>query len=211
MKFNLFAGLLLMAFSFSAAAHNHKNESKSELKSPSIGAAAPDFTAQGHDGKTYKLSDFKGKTVVLEWFNDGCPYVEKHYGSNNMQTLQKTYTDKGVVWLTVASSKKGAQGHLDKAKASEIIKNRKSAQTAILLDDGGKLGRTYGAKTTPHMFVINPKGVLVYQGAIDNNSSSRKSTIEGAENYVAAALDATLANKAVEKTTTEPYGCSVKY
>lgn len=175
------------------------------------GASAPDFSAQAHDGKTYKLSDLKGKTVVLEWFNDGCPYVEKHYGSQNMQKLQKQYTEKGVVWLTVASSAKGKQGHLTPATAKKLIQERGSHQTAILMDEEGKIGKLYAAKTTPHMYVINPKGELVYQGAIDSNSSSRKSTIKDAENYVVAALDAVLAGKPVAKGSTEPYGCSVKY
>ncbi len=202
MKKNMFASAILtltLCFSLSA------------FGAPKIGAAAPDFTATGHDGTVYKLSDFKDKTVVLEWFNNGCPYVEKHYGSGNMQSLQKTYTEKGVVWLTVASSKKGTEGHLDKAGAVAIAKERKSVQTAILLDEDGKVGKLYGAQTTPHMFVINPKGVLVYQGAIDSNSSSKKSTIKEATNYVVAALDSVAAGKPVTTASTQPYGCSVKY
>lgn len=174
-------------------------------------APAPDFTAQGHDGKTYKLSDLKGKTVVLEWFNDGCPYVEKHYGTNNMQGLQKKYTGQGVVWLTVASSKKGKQGYLDAELAQKMLTERKAEPTAVLLDPTGSLGKQYGAKTTPHMFVITPKGDVAYQGAIDNNSSSRKSTVKKADNYVVAALDSVLAGKEVKTKSSEPYGCSVKY
>lgn len=194
--FNLFIALTLSPLSFADVA---------------VEAQAPDFSAQGHDGKTYKLSDFKGKTVVLEWFNNGCPYVEKHYGSENMQNLQKKYMAKDVVWLSVASSKKGAQGYLDTTSAKQVLEERKAQPTAMLLDASGKIGKLYGAQTTPHMFVITPDGKVAYQGAIDSNSSSRKSTIKDAENYVVAALDAVLAGKSVKTKSTQPYGCSVKY
>src|SRR5690606_1688500 len=148
-----------------------------------------------------------GKVVVMEWFNDECPYVEKHYGSNNMQTLQKTYTGKGVVWLTVGSNKKDSEGYMDKGVAAKVKADRKMASTAILLDEKGELGRKYGAQTTPHMYIIDSKGMLVYQGAIDSVKSSKKSTIKEATNYVALALDSVLAGKPVLTASTEPYGC----
>jgi peroxiredoxin len=181
---------------------------KAELK---VGAAAPDFTAQGQDGKTYSLKDQKGKIVVLEWFNDDCPYIQKHYGSGHMQNLQKTYTGKGVVWWTVASNAKGKEGHLERADAIKVIKERKSYQSALLIDDNSKVASLYGAQTTPHMFIINTEGKLAYQGAIDDRPSARKSSLEGAHNYVTAALDSLLKGEKVETATTQPYGCSVKY
>lgn len=175
------------------------------------GKPAPEFSLAGASGKTHKLSDFKGKTVVLEWLNHGCPFVRKHYDSNNMQTLQATYTGKGVVWLSVVSSAKGKQGYVDaKAALSEKTANKSSA-TEILLDPTGTVGKAYEAKTTPHMYVIDPKGVLVYQGAIDDKASTDQEDIKGATNYVAAALDATLAGKAVAMGQTKAYGCGVKY
>lgn len=175
------------------------------------GAMAPDFTLKGHDGKTYKLSDFKGKHVVLEWFNNECPYVEKHYDAMNMQNLQKTYTGKGVVWLSIISSAEGKQGYRDAAGATKTMQERKASPTAVLLDPSGNVGKTYAARTTPHMYIINPEGKLVYQGAIDDKPSTSASSLEGARNYVTEALEATLANKPVKVANTKPYGCSVKY
>lgn len=176
-----------------------------------VGAAAPAFTATDSNGKTHSLSDFKGKTVVLEWTNDQCPFVKKHYESNNMQKLQKEATDKGVVWLSVVSSAPGQQGHVDGQKANELTKNRSASPTAVLLDPDGKLGRTYDARTTPHMFVIDPQGVLQYAGAIDDKPSSNPEDVAGAKNYVRAALDSVLAGQPVQVATSQPYGCSVKY
>ena len=176
-----------------------------------VGEIAPDFEEKDHSGETRRLNDFKGQWVVLEWFNEGCPYVKKHYGSGNMQALQKKYTDKKVAWLTVATSAEGKQGYVDPAKAKEQIERAQMASTALLLDADGTMGRAYGAKTTPHMFVINPEGKIVYAGAIDSNDSANPETIKTSENYVVAVLDAALAGKEVKTSSTRPYGCSVKY
>ena len=178
---------------------------------PEIGKAAPEFTATDSNGKEHKLSDFAGKTVVLEWNNPECPYVVKHYDSGNMQKLQEKYTKEGVIWLTINSGKAGKQGHLDAAGANALIEKEKSKQTAYLIDPESKVGEAYDAKVTPHMFVINDKGILVYDGAIDDNDSAKPEDALTAKNYVAAALDATLAGNAVETTKTKPYGCGVKY
>lgn len=175
------------------------------------GTTAPDFSLAAASGKTVKLSDFKGKTVVLEWLNHGCPFVRKHYDSGNMQSLQRTYTGKGVVWLSIISSAEGKQGHVDaKGAAADKVSNKSSA-TDILLDPTGTVGKTYEAKTTPHMYVINPQGVLVYQGAIDDKASADPADVKSAKNYVAAALDATLSGKTVAIGSTKSYGCGVKY
>jgi peroxiredoxin len=174
---------------------------------PTIGQPAPDFTLTDTSGKTHKLSDFAGKIVVLEWINDGCPFVQRHYGSKNMQTLQQTYTGKGVIWLSVCSSSKGEQGNHSAADWESLRQKQGHKSTALLLDEPGTVGRAYGAKTTPHMFVIDAQGKLAYNGAIDSNNND----VTKAENYVAAALDALLAGKAVAKTTSTPYGCGVKY
>ena len=176
-----------------------------------IDQQAPDFSLTGIDGKTYKLSDFKGKYVVLEWNNLDCPFVKKHYGSGNMQALQKKYTDKGVVWLTICSSAEGKQGFYQPAALQEMTKERKLSSTAYLRDADGTVGKEYGAKTTPNMFIVNPEGVLIYAGAIDDKPSPDPNDIPGATNYVAACLDASMAGKAVATKTTVPYGCGVKY
>lgn len=181
----------------------------SEIK---VGAPAPSFMEQDQNGKMRSLNEFKGSWLVLEWFNEGCPYVKKHYSSNNMQKLQQKYTAAGVKWLTVASSAKGKQGYVDPTKAIDQIKRVNMKPTALLLDADGTMGMTYGAKTTPHMFIINPGGVVVYAGAIDSNSSADPATINGAENYVVKVLDAAMSGKAaVAVSSTSPYGCSVKY
>jgi len=181
------------------------------LTSAAIDQKAPDFSLAGIDGKTYKLSDFKGKYVVLEWNNLDCPFVKKHYGSGNMQALQKKYTDKGVVWLTICSSAQGKQGYYEPAALQEMTKERKLSSTAYLRDADGTVGKEYGAKTTPSMFVVNPDGNLIYAGAIDDKPSTDPNDIPGANNYVAACLDASLAGKPVATHTTVSYGCSVKY
>ena len=178
------------------------------------GKAAPDFTAVSSEGKTVKLSDYKGKNVVvLEWLNYGCPFVKKHYESKNMQKLQADYIAKGknVVWLSVISSAPGKQGHSDAKQAEADRKKMGSAATAVLLDEKGEIGKAYGAKTTPHMYVINKEGNLVYQGAIDSNPSADQADIKGATNYVAEALNAVATGKPVKTAQTEAYGCSVKY
>ncbi len=150
--------------------------------------------------------------MVLEWFNNDCPFVGKHYNSGNMQRLQKRYMEQGIVWLTVASSAPNKQGHIATPQdGQQIIKTRDAHQTALLLDPDGTVGRQYGAKTTPHMFVINPEGVLIYAGAIDDKASADPADIAGATNYVERALTEAMAGKAVTTPETRPYGCSVKY
>lgn len=176
-----------------------------------VGKPAPDFSLPSSAGKSVKLSEHKGKIVVLEWLNHGCPFVRKHYDSKNMQDLQKKYTGKGVVWLSVISSAPGKQGHSTAVSAEAEKKKNNSAATAILIDEKGEVGKLYGAKTTPHMYVIDSKGSLVYMGAIDDNSSADPADVKTAKNYVTAALESTLAGKKVETTQTESYGCSVKY
>ncbi len=178
---------------------------------PEIGQAAPDFTLSASDGKTYHLTDFKGKFVVLEWFNKDCPFVKKHYGSGNMQKLQETYLHKGVVWLSICSSAPGKQGYMNKAETVQERITDKVRSTASLMDPTGKVGRAYGAKTTPHMFIVNAEGNLIYKGAIDDNNSPDPADIPKSKNYVAEALDAALAKKPVPTPSTQPYGCSVKY
>lgn len=178
---------------------------------PAIGAKAPDFSLVDTNGKTHALSDYKGRVVVLEWVNFGCPFVVKHYESNNMQSLQKKYTEKGVVWLSVASSAKGKEGNMTPSEWNKEIGAQKAASTAYLIDEDGKVGRSYDAKTTPHMYVIDATGNLVYKGAIDDKRSTKISDVKGAKNYVSAALDEVLAGKKVSTSSTEPYGCSVKY
>lgn len=178
---------------------------------PKNGEAAPDFTLKGNDGKDYKLSSFKGKTVVLEWFNNDCPYVKKHYDTQNMQNLQKEQTGKGAVWFAIASSKAGAEGHMDAASATKIKAERGMAATAILLDDKGMVGKLYGAKTTPHMFIVDKDGKIAYQGAIDDQPSASEKSLKGATNYVSAAMNSIQKGEAVKTASTTPYGCSVKY
>jgi len=176
-----------------------------------IAKPAPDFSLAGTDGKTHALSSFKGKYVVLEWTNFDCPFVRKHYDSGNMQKLQETYTGKGVVWLRICSSADGKQGHYAAKDVDEQVEKEKSRQTAYLVDADGAVGRSYGAKTTPHMFVVDPEGALIYAGAIDDKPSTKAEDIKTATNYVAAALDAAMSGKPVEVKTSTPYGCSVKY
>jgi peroxiredoxin len=176
-----------------------------------VGSAAPDFTLKDVNGKTHNLADYKGKFVVLEWFNEGCPFVKKHYTSGNMQKLQKEYTGQDVVWLSISSSAEGEQGHMTPQTAPKTIGDWKMDSTKVLLDHDGKVGKMYGAKTTPHMFVIDKEGKLIYQGAIDSKPSSNTADIEGAENYVKVALDNSMAGKPVATSSTKPYGCSVKY
>lgn len=176
-----------------------------------VGKPAPTFAEKDQNGKLHKLEDFKGKWVVLEWFNEGCPYVKKHYESGNMQALQDKYGKRDVVWLTVATSAKGKQGYVAPDKAQDQVKRAKMKAAALLLDADGTMGKAYGAKTTPHMYVISPAGKIAYVGAIDSNDSANPATIAGAENYVASALEAALAGKPIKTSSTKPYGCSVKY
>ena len=175
------------------------------------GEAAPNFTATDSYGHPHGLAEYKGKFVVLEWTNQGCPYTKKHYDSGNMQKLQKLWTSKGVVWFTVISSAPGEQGFVTAAQENDYVKRMGAAPTAVLLDPGGDLGHLYGAKTTPHMFVINPQGRLIYDGAIDDKPTTEQSDIGGATNYVTAALEESMAGKPVAVKASQPYGCSVKY
>ena len=172
---------------------------------------APNFSLPDTRGKMQSLVDFKGKYVVLEWVNFDCPFVKKHYDSNNMQSLQNEMVEKGVVWLSINSSAEGKQGHFTPEEVQERIKQKGAAPTAYLFDSKGEVGRLYGAKTTPHMFIINPEGVLIYQGAIDNTPSTDTEDIAGAKNYVRTALAEAMAGQAVVDSTTQSYGCSVKY
>lgn len=176
-----------------------------------VGDEAPDFTGTDSHGQAHKLSDYRGKFVVLEWHNNGCPFTKKHYESSNMQSLQKEWTDKGVIWLTVISSSPGSQGYVTADQENEYLQKMHAAPTAAILDAKGEIGHLYGAKTTPHMFVINPQGQLIYNGAIDDKATTDPSDVNGANNYVSDALQEAMSGKAVAVATTRPYGCSVKY
>ncbi|HVO33251.1 MAG TPA: thioredoxin family protein [Elusimicrobiota bacterium] len=181
------------------------------LAAADIGKPAPDFTATDSHGQSRSLHDYRGKYVVLEWFNASCPFVKKHYNSGNMQELQKIYTGKGVTWLSIVSSAPGAEGFLTADQANAVAQRWKAAPTAILLDPTGAVGRRYEAKTTPDMFVIDPSGNLIYKGAIDDRPSTDPADIKGATNYVSAALEASMARRTVQVAATKSYGCSVKY
>lgn len=178
---------------------------------PVIGQPAPDFTATDTNGKTVRLSDYKGKVVVLEWTNHECPYVRKHYGSNNMQMIQKDATAQGVVWLSVISSAKDEQGYVEPAAANQLTASRSASPSAVLLDPTGKIGQEYGAKVTPHMYVIDASGKLAYMGGIDDKATSNPADIPSAKNYVRAALGEVMAGKPVSEPVTRAYGCTVKY
>jgi peroxiredoxin len=176
-----------------------------------IGKAAPPIELRDTNGKSVRLDAFKGKFVVLEWVNFQCPFVRKHYGSGNMQKLQKKYTDEGVVWLTICSSAPGKQGYVTGSEAKALVEEKGAAPSRFLLDPKGKVGKSYGAKTTPHMFVIDPKGTVVYNGAIDDKPSTNLADVPTAKNYLTAALDASMSGEKVEIAASQPYGCSVKY
>ncbi len=176
-----------------------------------VGKPAPDFTLADTDGQPRTLSGLKGRYVVLEWSNHECPFTKKHYTSGNMQRLQAHYTGKGVIWLTMVSSAPGKQGHVTPTQANTIREVRGDHSTAMLLDPGGRVGRLYGAKTTPHLFVLNPDGLLIYAGAIDDKPTVDPAGTAAATNYVRQALDEAMAGKPVSVSETKPYGCSVKY
>ena len=179
--------------------------------SPPVGSDAPNFSATDSHGKTVSLADFKGKYVVLEWFNPECPFVKKHYGSGNMQKLQENFTSKGVAWLTIDSNAPGKEGNLKPEEANKTMEDWKAHSTALLLDQDGKVGKAYGAKNTPHMFVISPEGKIIYEGAIDSKASPNPDDIPSSTNYVKVALDQSMAGKKVSTPSSRPYGCSVKY
>jgi AhpC/TSA family len=176
-----------------------------------VGEPAPGFSLPSSAGVTYSLADERGKLVVLEWTNHECPYVRKHYDSGNMQAIQKEATGSGVVWFSVISSAPGEQGNVPPAKANELTASRKAVPTAVLLDPKGTVGRLYGATNTPHMYLIDKAGVLVYAGAIDDRPTTRTADVAGANNYVRAALQAVAAGQPVKTPVTRAYGCTVKY
>ena len=176
-----------------------------------VGDAAPDFTGTDSNGQTHKLSEYRGKYVVLEWTNSNCPFTKKHYASGNMQALQKEWTAKGVVWLTVLSSAPGNDGYKTAGQENSYLQQAHAAPTSVILDPSGTIGHEYEARTTPDMYVIDPSGKLIYSGAIDNRPTTDPSDVQGATNYVSAALNAAMGGQPVSVTYTRPYGCSVKY
>ena len=178
---------------------------------PVIGQPAPNFKVADTDGKPVTLSDFRGKTVVLEWSNPDCPFVKKHYGSGNMQKAQAAAAKDGVVWLTINSSAPGNQGHMNGAQANSFVTKAGARPAAYLLDPRGVVGKLYDAKTTPHMFIVSKAGTLVYAGGIDDKPTPNPADVSGARNHVLAALTELKTGKAVSVKTSRPYGCSVKY
>lgn len=196
-----FAGLVIAAGAAGAAG----------AREPDLGKPAPDFAGTDTKGATVKLSDFKGKLVVLEWSNHDCPYVRKHYGSGNMQKTQAAAREMGVVWVTIISSAPGNQGHVDAAQADKLTVDRKAQPSVVLLDPKGQIGRLYAARVTPHMFIIGKDGNLLYKGGIDSIRSSRPADIERAKNYVTAALGEIASGKAVTDADTTAYGCTIHY
>lgn len=176
-----------------------------------VGDPAPNFTGTDSNGKAHQLSDYRGKYVVLEWTNNGCPYTQKHYESGNMQRLQKEWISKGVVWLTILSSAPGAQGYMTAAQENGYLVKEHADPTAALLDPTGMIGHEYDARTTPHMFVIDPSGKLIYAGAIDDHPTTDPGDIKSSKNYVSAALTESMSGQPVATSYTRPYGCSVKY
>jgi peroxiredoxin len=198
------AGALTVAATLAAA-------SGRAAAAAAIGQPAPTFTAGATNGSNVSLAEHRGKIVVLEWTNHECPYVRKHYETGNMQALQKDAKAKDVVWLTVISSAPGEQGHVTAAQADELTRSREAVPTAVLLDPRGTVGRLYDAKVTPHMYVIDPKGVLMYAGAIDDRPTTRRADVQTAQNYVRVALAAVMAGQPVKTPVTRAYGCTVKY
>ena len=176
-----------------------------------VGQKAPDFTAKDTTGKTVSLADFKGKTVVLEWVNPGCPYVRKHYSVANMQSTQKDAAGKGVVWLAINSTEPGHPDYLAPVALQTWMGEQKAAATHTIMDESGKIGQAYDARTTPHMYIVNPQGLLIYAGGIDSIASARPDDIKTATNYVKVGFGETLSGKPISNASTRPYGCSVKY
>jgi len=181
------------------------------LAAPEVGQPAPAFTAAGSDSKMHSLADYRGKYVVLEWLNHECPYVRKHYDTKNMQALQEQLTGKDVVWVSVISSAPGKQGHSTAAEANANTEAKGAHPTVVILDEEGEVGRAYEAKTTPHMFVIDPEGTLIYKGAIDDQPSFDQATVAAAKNYVRQGTGEAMSGKPVSEPVTQPYGCSIKY
>ncbi len=203
MKQTLLASLITASFTFMAVSAAHA--------AATVGQPAPGFALSDTNGKAVNLTDYKGKTVVLEWHNPECPFVKKHYDSANMQALQSKYTKDGVVWLSVSSTEPGHQDYKKPDVINALLKTSKASPTAYLMDESGSAGKSYGARTTPHMYIINPQGTLVYAGGIDDKRSANIADIKSAKNFVAAALDEMKADKPVSVATSTPYGCSVKY
>lgn len=195
LKFLVFLGIALLGFTQAA----------------DLSKLAPDFTLKDANGVSHKLSDLKGKYVVLEWINYDCPFVAKHYKSGNMQSLQKKYTEQGVIWFSICSSAPGKQGNFSPDQINTMKKEKNTAYTAYLIDDSGQVGKLYDAKTTPHMYIINPEGILIYAGAIDDKKSTDIADVRTAQNYVSSMLDAALEGKEVQPISTTAYGCSIKY
>ena len=183
----------------------------SAFAGPAVDAPAPAFSGKASNGAVISLDQFKGETVVLEWTNDGCPFVQKHYETGNMQKTQKAANAAGVVWITVISSAPGAQGHADATRANLLTQERGAEPDFVLVEENGDVGRAYGAKTTPQMALIDKDGVLRYQGAIDDKPSTNHASVHGATNYLIAALQSVKAGEPVAVKETKPYGCSVKY
>ena len=183
----------------------------SSVRAAQVGSPAPDFHGTDSSGKTQSLDEYRGKFVVLEWHNHDCPYTIKHYESGNMQSLQKQWTAKGVVWLTIISSAPGTQGYVDASAENAYMKKMGSKPTAAILDPSGAIGHLYDAKTTPNMFIIDPSGKLIYAGAIDDHATTDTSDIPSSKNYVSTALTEAMAGQPVQTAYTRPYGCSVKY
>ncbi|MGD2122220.1 MAG: thioredoxin family protein [Gemmatimonadota bacterium] len=203
--------IMVALFFLTALAAAPASHAAGQMQDPEIGAAAPAFTLPDTYGNEHSLSDYSGNWVILEWLNYGCPFVQKHYSSGNMQKLQEEYRDQGVIWFSVVSSAPGEQGYYEPSEMNAKNEENGNRATAVLLDPEGMVGRAYGAKTTPQMYVINPEGVLLYNGAIDDKPSSRLSDIEGAKNYLVQAMDEARSGQEVSQPTTQPYGCSVKY
>ncbi|RDI29548.1 peroxiredoxin [Pseudacidovorax intermedius] len=178
---------------------------------PTVGQKAPDFVAVDTNGQRHQLSDFAGKYVVLEWTNPGCPFVRKHYGSGNMPATQKAATARGAVWLAINSTERAASDYLPPAELAAWMKAQSGAPTAVLMDEDGIVGQAYGARTTPHIFIIDPQGVLVYAGGIDSIASARPDDIRTATNYVNQALADAFGGRPISVASTKPYGCSIKY
>ena len=208
---NLTRRQLLTALAASAAGPALTLPGPPVLAAPQTGGPAPGFAATDTKGARHTLDGYGSKTVILEWTNHECPYTVKHYATGNMQALQETATGAGAIWFTVVSSRPGTQGYVEAAEADRLTASRKARPTAVLLDPAGQLGRLYDARTTPHMFIIDGAGLLVYMGAIDDRPSAGHGSVKGARNYVREALDAMAAGRPVPVASTRPYGCSVKY
>lgn len=195
----------------SVQADKGKQDNQETVETAMVGQAAPDFKLADANGNQHALSDFEGKYVVLEWVNFDCPFVRKHYDVENMQALQAAYVKNDVVWLSICSSAPGKQGYFEGQELLDRIERENLKASAYLVDTKGEVGRLYGAKTTPNMYVVNPEGVLIYAGAIDDKPSTKSADIPGSNNYVVAALTAAMTSQDIEIKSTQPYGCSVKY